>query len=114
MSCFHVAGVASHFSSACSSQRQYSSASFHDTRKTGCSGSRFSPSSLPSLKPVVSTNTLNCDRHRITCDFLAEGAVVRRRVTSGEIASALANAGAGSVKLDWPLGSSDDLYISNS
>jgi NosR/NirI family nitrous oxide reductase transcriptional regulator len=44
-------------------------------------------------------------------DLLAEGAVVRRRVTSGEVATALANAGATSVKLDWPLGAADDLYI---
>jgi NosR/NirI family transcriptional regulator, nitrous oxide reductase regulator len=44
-------------------------------------------------------------------DLLTERAVVRRRVTSGEVATALANAGATSVKLDWPLGSGDDLYI---
>ncbi|PYR24225.1 MAG: hypothetical protein DMF92_23095, partial [Acidobacteria bacterium] len=44
-------------------------------------------------------------------DLLAEGAVVRRRVTSGEVATALANAGAAGVKLDWPLGTGDDLYI---
>ena len=43
--------------------------------------------------------------------LLAEGAVVRRRVPSGEVATALANAGAASVKLDWPLGTGDDLYI---
>ena len=44
-------------------------------------------------------------------ELLAEGAVVRRRVTSGEVATALANAGATNVKLDWPLGAADDLYI---
>jgi hypothetical protein len=44
-------------------------------------------------------------------DLLAEGAVVRRRVTSREVATALANAGATDVKLDWPLGAADDLYI---
>jgi NosR/NirI family nitrous oxide reductase transcriptional regulator len=44
-------------------------------------------------------------------DLLAEGAVVRRRVTSGEVAAALAKAGAASVNLDWPLGANDDLYI---
>ena len=44
-------------------------------------------------------------------DLLAEGAVVRTRVTSGEVATALAKAGATDVKLDWPLGAADDLYI---
>ncbi|MGH9254908.1 MAG: 4Fe-4S binding protein [Vicinamibacterales bacterium] len=44
-------------------------------------------------------------------DLVAEGAVVQRRVTSGEVATALANAGAAGVKLDWPLGTGDDLYI---
>lgn len=44
-------------------------------------------------------------------DLVAEGAVVRRRVTSGEVATALAKTGATSVNLDWPLGSGDDLYI---
>jgi NosR/NirI family nitrous oxide reductase transcriptional regulator len=44
-------------------------------------------------------------------DLVAEGAVVRRRVTSGEVATALADAGARDVKLDWPLGNGDDLYI---
>jgi len=44
-------------------------------------------------------------------DLLAEGAVVQRRVTSGEVATALAKAGASGIKLDWPLGTGDDLYI---
>ncbi len=44
-------------------------------------------------------------------DLLAEGAVMQRRVTSGDVATALANAGAAGVKLDWPLGTDDDLYI---
>jgi NosR/NirI family transcriptional regulator, nitrous oxide reductase regulator len=43
--------------------------------------------------------------------LLAKGAVVRRRVTAGEVAAALANAGASNAKLDVPLGRSDDLYI---
>ena len=43
--------------------------------------------------------------------LIAEGAVVKRRVTSGEVAAALANAGASGAKLDWPLGKDDDLYI---
>ena len=44
-------------------------------------------------------------------DLLANGAVVQRRVTSGEVARALAKAGATGVRLDWPLGAADDLYI---
>jgi transcriptional regulator of nitric oxide reductase len=44
-------------------------------------------------------------------DLLAEGAVVRRRVTSREVATAFAKAGAADVTLDWPLGAPDDLYI---
>ena len=36
---------------------------------------------------------------------------MQRRVTSGEVATALANAGAAGAKLDWPLGAGDDLYI---
>ena len=37
--------------------------------------------------------------------------MVQRRVTSGEVAKAFANAGAAGRKLDWPLGADDDLYI---
>jgi transcriptional regulator of nitric oxide reductase len=44
-------------------------------------------------------------------DLLAEGAVARRRVTSGDVATALANAGAAGARLDWPLGAGDDVYI---
>ena len=44
-------------------------------------------------------------------DLVAEGAVVQRRVTSGEVTTAFANAGAANVTLDWPLGTGDDLYI---
>ncbi len=43
--------------------------------------------------------------------LLAAGAVVRRRVTAGEVATALADAGAPGAKLDVPLGRSGDLYI---
>ena len=43
--------------------------------------------------------------------LLAAGAVVRRRVTSGEVAAALAEAGASGAKLDVPLGKTGDLYI---
>ncbi len=37
--------------------------------------------------------------------------MVRRRVSSGEVAAALANQGAAGAKLDWPLGKDGDLYI---
>ena len=37
--------------------------------------------------------------------------MVQRRVSSGEVATALANAGAAGARLDWPLGTGDDLYI---
>ena len=43
--------------------------------------------------------------------LLAKGGVVRRRVTSGEVAAALAQAGAPNAKLDESLGRPDDLYI---
>jgi NosR/NirI family nitrous oxide reductase transcriptional regulator len=44
-------------------------------------------------------------------NLVAEGAVLRRQVTSGEVATALATAGAAGARLDWPLGSTDELYI---
>ena len=44
-------------------------------------------------------------------ELIAEGALVKRRVTSGEVAAALAKQGASGAKLDWPLGRADDLYI---
>ena len=43
-------------------------------------------------------------------DLVAEGAVARRRVTSGEVAAALAEAGAPDAKLDVPLGPTDQVY----
>lgn len=43
--------------------------------------------------------------------LFADGAVVRRQVTSGEVAAALARARATGAKLDWPLGKDDDLYF---
>src|SRR5215813_7128071 len=43
--------------------------------------------------------------------LLAAGAVVRRRVTSGDVAAALAAAGAPDAQLDVPVGKSDRLYI---
>jgi NosR/NirI family transcriptional regulator, nitrous oxide reductase regulator len=45
-------------------------------------------------------------------ELVAEGAVARRRVTAGEVAAALAKAGAPTdAGLDVPLGKPDDLYI---
>jgi len=45
-------------------------------------------------------------------ELVAEGAVVRRRVTSGEVAEALAQAGASNPRLEVPLrAKSEDLYI---
>ena len=63
--------------------------------------------------PAVTVPTLDLESFSIKSwdDLLAEGAVVQRRVTSGEVATALANAGASGAKLDWPLGTGDDLYI---
>jgi transcriptional regulator of nitric oxide reductase len=43
--------------------------------------------------------------------LLAAGAVVHRRIISGEVAAALAAAGASAAKLEVPLGKSDDLYV---
>ena len=43
--------------------------------------------------------------------LLAAGVVVQRRVTSNEVAAALAQAGASDAKLDVPLGQGDRLYI---
>jgi len=45
-------------------------------------------------------------------ELVSEGAVVRRRVTSGEVAAALAQAGASNPRLEVPLrAKSEDLYI---
>jgi NosR/NirI family nitrous oxide reductase transcriptional regulator len=44
-------------------------------------------------------------------DLIAAGAVVKRQVNSGEVATALAKQGASGAKLDWPLGKDGDLYI---
>jgi len=63
--------------------------------------------------PSVSAPTLDVESFsRKSWDaLLAAGAVVRRRVTSGEVAAALAAAGALSVELEVPLGRGDRLYI---
>jgi NosR/NirI family nitrous oxide reductase transcriptional regulator len=44
-------------------------------------------------------------------ELVTEGAVARLRVTSGDVAAALARAGASGATLDVPLGQPDDLYI---
>ena len=44
-------------------------------------------------------------------ELVAEGAVVRLRLTSGEVAAALTKAGAAEATLDVPLGKPDELYI---
>ncbi len=44
-------------------------------------------------------------------DLIAAGAVTSRRITSGEVATALKAAGLSDAKLDVPLGKPDDLYI---
>ena len=43
--------------------------------------------------------------------LLAAGAVVHRRVSSGEVRAALAAAGASAARLEVPLGKDDDLYV---
>jgi NosR/NirI family nitrous oxide reductase transcriptional regulator len=44
-------------------------------------------------------------------DLVAAGAVVERKVTSGDVAAALAAQGAAGTKLDWALGKDDETYI---
>jgi NosR/NirI family transcriptional regulator, nitrous oxide reductase regulator len=62
----------------------------------------------PAAAPTLDVDSFN----RKSWDtLLAAGAVVRRRVTSGEVAAALAAAGAAGAKLDVQLGKASDLYI---
>jgi transcriptional regulator of nitric oxide reductase len=63
-------------------------------------------------RTAVTEPTLDVDTFRPQSwdALLAEGAVVRRRITAGEVATALAEAGATTVKLEEPLGKPDDLY----
>jgi len=44
-------------------------------------------------------------------DMLADGWLVKRRITSGDVAKALADKGQSNAKLEWPLGNDNDLYI---
>jgi transcriptional regulator of nitric oxide reductase len=64
-------------------------------------------------RAAVTTPTLDLESFSLMSwdELLAEGAVVRRRITSGEVAAALAKAGASEAVLEVPLGKPDDLYI---
>jgi NosR/NirI family nitrous oxide reductase transcriptional regulator len=66
---------------------------------------------VPHTAVTAPTLDLESFRRMSWDELLAEGAVVRRRVTSGEVAAALAQAGASDAKLDVPLGRPDDVYI---
>jgi NosR/NirI family transcriptional regulator, nitrous oxide reductase regulator len=61
----------------------------------------------------VTVPTLDVESFNLTTwnELIAEGAVVRRRITSTEVAAALAKAGASDITLDVPLGKPDDLYV---
>ena len=63
-------------------------------------------------RPVAAVPTLDVETFsRKSWDALiAAGAVVRRRVTAGDVAAALSEAGASAAKLEVPLGRSGDLY----
>jgi NosR/NirI family nitrous oxide reductase transcriptional regulator len=60
----------------------------------------------------VTVPTLDVDRFTLKSwdELIAEGAVARRRVTSGEVAAALAKAGTTDAVLEVALGKPDDLY----
>ena len=64
-------------------------------------------------RPAATVPTLDVESFsRKSWDtLLAASAVVRRRVTSGEVAAALTEAGASGAKLEVPLRKPDDLYI---
>ena len=61
---------------------------------------------------AVEVPTLDADGFTLKSwdELIAEGAVARLRVTSGEVAAALAKAGAADAALEVPLGKPDDLY----
>ena len=62
---------------------------------------------------MVSVPTLDADSFNPMSwsELVATGAVARRRVTSGEVAAALAKAGDSGLTLDVPLGKPGDLYV---
>src|SRR5713101_4271746 len=64
-------------------------------------------------RAAVTAPTLDVELFRLMSwnELVTEGAVARRRVTSGEVAAALARAGASDAMLDASLGKPDDLYI---
>jgi NosR/NirI family transcriptional regulator, nitrous oxide reductase regulator len=64
-------------------------------------------------RAAVAVPTLDTEGFQLMSwnELVAEGAVARVRVTSGEVAAALAKAGASGAMLDVPLGKPDDLYI---
>ena len=66
-----------------------------------------------SPREAVTVPTLDAESFNLTSwqELFAAGAMVRRRVTSGEVAAALAKAGISAAALDVPLGKPDDLYV---
>ncbi len=63
-------------------------------------------------RQVVTVPTLDVERFELTSwdELIAEGSVAGLRVTSGEVAAALAKAGAADATPEVPLGKPDDLY----
>jgi NosR/NirI family transcriptional regulator, nitrous oxide reductase regulator len=63
-------------------------------------------------RQVVTMPTLDVERFELKSwtELIAEGSVARLRVTSGEVAVALAKAGAADATPEVPLGKPDDLY----
>src|SRR5215470_12551727 len=64
-------------------------------------------------RAAVTAPTLDAEGFRLMSwdELVAEGAVARLRLTSGEVAAALAKAGVSDAVLDVPLGKPDSLYI---
>jgi NosR/NirI family transcriptional regulator, nitrous oxide reductase regulator len=63
-------------------------------------------------RQVVTEPTLDVERFELKSwdELIAEGSVARLRITSGEVAAALAGAGAADATPEIPLGKLDDLY----
>src|SRR5215470_12460859 len=63
-------------------------------------------------RQIVTVPTLDVERFELKSwnELMAEGSVARLRVTSGEVAAALAKAGAADATPEVPLGKPDDLY----
>jgi NosR/NirI family nitrous oxide reductase transcriptional regulator len=66
-----------------------------------------------SAREAVTVPTLDAESFNLMSwdELFATGAMVRRRVTSGEVAAALAKAGVSNAALDVPLGKADELYV---